>query len=239
MRAAVFVLLIGSVQIGFAGSGPAQPNSATGPVVVELYTSQGCSSCPPADALLGELSAMPQVTALAFHVDYWDGIDWRDRFSIPQAVHRQRRYVATLGLSFAFTPQVVVDGRGSFLGSDRRRILAAMAEPRDSVPIVMETADGQLSVTLPDWPSRGDYEVNVAAYLPKASTRIGGGENSGRALQEFNIVRQFRSLGTWDGQRRVFHAPLDSFPPDATRAAVLLQTAQQGPIVGSAVAALR
>jgi hypothetical protein len=238
MRTVLFVMLIGFARIGCTGNVPSQLTSTTGPVVVELYTSQGCSSCPPADALLGELSAMPQVTALAFHVDYWDGIGWRDRFSIPQAVQRQHRYVETLGLSSAFTPQAVIDGRGSFVGSDRRRILAAMATPRNSVPILMETADGQLSVMLPDWPSRGDYEVNIAAYLPKASTRVGGGENSGRALEEVNIVRQFRSLGTWNGQRRVYHAALDSFPSDATRAAVLLQAAQQGPIVGSAVAAL-
>lgn len=239
IRTSVFVLLIGCMQFGPHGNVLAQPNSATRPVVVELYTSQGCSSCPPADALLGELARMPHVTALAFHVDYWDGAGWRDRFSIPQAVQRQRRYVETLGLTSAFTPQMVVDGRGSFVGSDRTRILAAMTEPLNSVPIVVEIADGELSVTLPEWPNRGDYEVNLAAYLPQASTRIGGGENTGRALDEFNIVRQFRSLGVWEGQKRVFHTPLESFPHEATRVAVLLQKTSQGPIAGSAVAALR
>jgi hypothetical protein len=238
-RGWIFALFIGCMQLAIGGGVRAQSSSATRPVVVELYTSQGCSSCPPADALLGELSRMPHVTALAFHVDYWDRDGWRDRFSIPLAVQRQRRYEQTLGLSYAFTPQVVIDGRASFVGSDRKRILSAVAEPLDSVPIIAEIADGELSVTLPEWPNHGDYEVNVAAYLPTASTHIEGGENSGRALDEFNIVREFRALGVWDAQHRVFYARLDSFPRDASRVAVLVQETHQGPIVGSAVVVLR
>jgi hypothetical protein len=239
MRRTYFlVLLIGCMQLGSGGSVRAQSSPGNRPIVVELYTSQGCSSCPPADALLGELARMPRVMALAFHVDYWNGIGWRDRFSSPQATQRQERYVETLGLSSAFTPQVVVDGRTSFVGSDRRRILAAMAERLNTIPISVEVAEGELSVTLPEWPDRGTYDVNLAAYLPEASTRIEGGENSGRSLHEFNIVRQFRSLGVWRGDRTVLHTRLDSFPADATQVAVLLQATRQGPIAGSAVAAL-
>jgi hypothetical protein len=208
-------------------------------MVVELYTSQGCSSCPPADALLGELARLPNVIALAFHVDYWDSIGWRDRFAVPEAVPRQRRYVDTLGLSSAFTPQVVIDGRRSFVGSDRRRIVAALNEPGDTIPIETDIAHGELTVTLPQRPGRGDYDVNLVAYLPEASTAIGRGENSGRTLAEFNIVRQFRRLGVWDGQQRMIRVPLNSFPPEATRVAVLLQRNQQGPIAGSVVAVLR
>ena len=120
-----------AVLVGSATALRAQANPPRGPTVVELYTSQGCSSCPPADRVLGELSAMPNVIALAFHVDYWDSIGWRDHFSIPNAVERQHRYVESLGLSSAFTPQAVVDGRTSFVGSDKRRILDALAEPID------------------------------------------------------------------------------------------------------------
>jgi len=239
IRIAALLLFMGCLQLGLDESAPAQSSAAVRPVVVELYTSQGCSSCPPADVLLGELSRMPHVTALAFHVDYWDGIGWRDRFSLPVAVQRQHQYVETLGLSSAFTPQVVIDGRRSFVGSDRSRIVSAMTQPFDAIPVIAEIGNGQLTVTVPDGPSRGDFDVNVAAYLPAASTRIGGGENSGKALDEFNIVRQFRSIGLWNGQRRVFHTELDSFPRDATRVAVLLQQVHQGPIAGSAVAVLR
>jgi hypothetical protein len=230
--------------LAMAAAGPvcnclAQSLSAARPAVVELYTSQGCSSCPPADALLGELARLPNVVALSFHVAYWDSIGWRDRFSIPEAEQRQSHYVETLGLSSAFTPQIVIDGRRSFVGSDRRRIVAALAETRDTIPIEAVVANGKLTVTLPERRHQSGYEVNLVAYLPEASTAVGRGENSGRTLVEFNIVRQFRRLGTWDGETKKIQVPLDSFPTEATRIAVLLQRSQQGPIDGSIVAALR
>jgi hypothetical protein len=238
-RAALLVLICVGLELGSAEDLRAQSSSPRGPAVVELYTSQGCSSCPPADALLGVLSQMPNVLALAFHVDYWDSIGWRDHFALPMARERQRRYVETLGLSSAFTPQMVVDGRGSFVGSDKPRILAAMAEPLITIPILIDVARGELIVTVPERPDQGRYDVNLIAYLPQAATNVGRGENSGRTLQEFNIVRQFRTLGVWNGQESVFRAAVNSFPADATRVAVLLQRNQQGPIVGSAMALLR
>jgi hypothetical protein len=182
---------------------------------------------------------MPNVVALAFHVSYWDNIGWPDHFALPIALARQRRYVETLGLSSAFTPQAVVDGRGSFVGSDKRRILSAMLEPRDTIPIELGVAHGELTVSLPDRKDHAGYEVNLAAYLPQAQTRVGRGENSGRTLTEFNIVRQFRTLGPWNGREEVFHVPLDAMPADATYVAVLLQREAQGPIAGSATVALR
>jgi hypothetical protein len=109
-----------AVLVGSAADLRAQTIPSHGPAVVELYTSQGCSSCPPADRVLGELSMMPNVIALALHVDCWDNIGWRDHYSIPNAVERQHRYVEALGLSSAFTPQAIVDGRSSFVGSDKR-----------------------------------------------------------------------------------------------------------------------
>ena len=238
-RAALLVLICLGLELGSAEDLRAQSSSPRGPAVVELYTSQGCSSCPPADSLLGVLSQMPNVLALAFHVDYWDSIGWRDHFALPIARERQRRYVETLGLSSAFTPQVVVDGRSSFVGSDKPRILAAMAEPLITIPILIDVARGELIVTVPEGSDQGRYDVNLIAYLPQAATNVGRGENSGRTLREFNIVRQFRTLGVWNGQQSVFRAAVNSFPADATRVAVLLQRNQQGPIVGSAMALLR
>ena len=238
-RVAVLALICVGVDAGWAGKLRAQASVSPRAAVVELFTSQACSSCPPADALLGELSQTPNVVALAFHVDYWDSIAWRDHFAEPNAVQRQRRYVEILGLSSAFTPQVVVDGRGSFAGADKRRILGAITEPLNTIPISVEVVRGELTVTVPERQDRAGYDVNLAAYLPEAVTAVGRGENSGRTLREFNIVRQFRSLGIWHGQESVFRAPLDSFPADATHVAVLLQRAQQGPIAGSATVALR
>jgi hypothetical protein len=228
------------VLAGSATALRAETNLSHGSSVVELYTSQGCSSCPPADRVLGELSSMPNVIALAFHVDYWDSIGWRDHYSIPNAVERQRRYVDSLGLSSAFTPQAVVDGRSSFVGSDKRRILDALADPiGETVPVRLAVSDGVLRVSVPERPDQKAYQVFVAAYLPQATTPIGRGENSGRTLQEFNIVRQFRSIGTWSGHAAEFRASVESFPTDATRVAVLLQRDGQGPIAGSAAIDLR
>jgi hypothetical protein len=238
-RVSALALVFALLTVGPAGKCRAQSRSAARPVVVELFTSQGCSSCPPADALMGELARLPNVIALAFHVDYWDSIGWRDRFSIPEAVQRQLRYVDNLGLSSAFTPQIVIDGRNSFVGSDRRRIVAALAETLDAIPIAAEVAHGELTVTLPERPGQSGYDVNLVAYLPEASTSVGRGENSGRTLAEFNIVRQFRRLGVWNGEKNMIRVPLDSFPTEATRIAILLQRSQQGPIAGSVVAALR
>ncbi len=165
-RAALVALIFIGLEIGSAANLRAQSSLPRGPAVLELYTSQGCSSCPPADALLGELSQMPGVLVLSFHVDYWDSLGWRDHFALPMARERQRGYVETLRLSSAFTPQVVVDGRSSFVGSDRRRILAAMAESRNTIPIVLEVAHGELTVAVPERQDRERDDVILIAYLP-------------------------------------------------------------------------
>ena len=150
------------------------------PVVVELFTSQGCSSCPPAEALLGELVSRPDVVALSFHVDYWDSLGWRDGFSIPEAARRQSRYVAALGLSSAFTPQVVIDGHRSFVGSDRRGILAALAERSPFIKITAVVTNGHLIVTLPD---RNDALAGVRAAEPQ------------EAIHEHSHRRRHRRIG--------------------------------------------
>jgi hypothetical protein len=238
LRSLLFTLTWLSLDLA-AGQVQAQSNAPRGPAIVELYTSQGCSSCPPAEAVLGELAQMPNVVALAFHVAYWDNIGWADHFALPIAVKRQNRYVETLGLSSAFTPQAVVDGRGSFVGSDKRRIVAAMLEARETIPIEIKVSQGELIVTVLDHPRHAGYEVNLAAYLPRAQTAVARGENSGRTLTEFNIVRQFRTLGSWNGQEAIFRVPLVGIPTDASHVAVLLQQTGQGPIAGSAIVALR
>ena len=207
--------------------------------MVELFTSQGCSSCPPADELLGELALRPNVIALAFHVDYWDSMGWRDPFAIPQSVTRQRGYVQMLGLSSAFTPQVIIDGRESFVGSDRRRIVAALNEQGPRIPITANTALGVLTVMISGSDPASVTDVVAIAYRDQASTAIGRGENAGRRLTEYHIVRQLRRLGAWDGHPSILRIPVQSFPADATRVAILLQRLPQGPVIGSAVADLR
>ncbi len=210
-----------------------------GPVVVELFTSQGCSSCPPADAFLGELASRDNIIALGFHVDYWDGIGWRDRYSKAEATERQRRYVAALQLPSAFTPQMVIDGHRSLVGSDRLGIMAAVAQAAGSLKLGAAVQQDQLLISLPDGGRGHRYDVNVAAYMAQSTTNVGSGENSGRTLTEFNVVRQFRRIGRWDGEASTLRVPLKSFPSDADHVAVWIQQANEGPIAGAAAASLR
>lgn len=204
------------------------------PVVVELFTSQGCSSCPPADALLGELAARGDVLALAYHVDYWDELGWRDRFGMPQAAQRQWQYARRLGLASAYTPQMVIDGREDVLGSDRSRVLQLLAAPRRGVPVTAVVQGHELVVDAGAVPGAARCDVLLVSFLPEATTAIGRGENSGRTLREFNVVRSFRTLGTWQATAAGWRVELGSLPTDARFAAVLLQEQASGAIVGAA-----
>lgn len=214
------------------------PSSFAQPVVVELFTSQGCSSCPPADALLGEVAKRPNVVALAYHVDYWDDLGWKDPFSIPAAVERQRGYVRRLAKSGAFTPQAVISGDTSLVGSNRAAMERALKEDRDALAMELSRSGTHLVIKLPErW--RETLDVHVVSYLDRATTKIGRGENARRSVQEFNIVRSFQRLGKWNGVPQQMKMPLASVPRDATAVAVLLQRPNQGAIAGAATLKLR
>src|SRR6516225_8160911 len=121
------------------------------PMVVELFTSEGCSSCPPADALLAELASRPDVLALSFHVDYWDRLGWKDPFSSHEATQRQDRYASLLDLATVYTPQIVVDGTWQAVGSDRADVEHALdlaRRDRQQVPITLALAQGQAQINL-------------------------------------------------------------------------------------------
>lgn len=211
----------------------------TRPTVVELFTSQGCSSCPPADAYLGRLSERRDVLALAFHVDYWNSPQWQDRFSLPVATARQDRYVRNLGKSAEYTPQFIVDGRTELLGARAQLSEQALAEPKPGVGLSLAEQNAGLRIEVRAAPGRSAAsEVILVSYLAHASSAVAGGENSGRMLQDFNVVRSLRVLGSWRGEAAHFDVPLDSLPRDATAVAVLLQVAGQGPILGAAAHSL-
>ena len=218
-----------------SGAARAGDTTTPRPTVVELFTSEGCNSCPPAEAYVGELARRNDVLPLAFHVDYWDDLGWRDRFGLAQAVARQRDYASKLHLATVYTPQVVVDGRNDYLGSDRRGIGAALQATRAGVPVALTVDNGEVRVRL-DRLSDGlpASDVILLTYLRKAVSPIGRGENAGRTLDEYNIVRSFRQLSRWDGSAQEFRIKIASLPRDATDVAVLVQSRGQGPIVGAA-----
>jgi hypothetical protein len=224
------ILLVAAALLGCVSMSYANPR----PVVLELFTSQGCNSCPPADRYLGQLSGRSDVVALAFHVDYWDDLGWRDRFALPQSVERQNIYANNLHRASVYTPQIVIDGRADAVGSDRRRIERALGEQRSGVAVAMAVRDAEVHVDLPALAGSPDCEVVAIGYLRHAVSPIGRGENAGRTLEEFNVVRSVRLLGRWNGTSRSFAFSLRSLPSDATDLAVLVQAVGQGPIIGAA-----
>jgi hypothetical protein len=209
------------------------------PVVVELFTSEGCSSCPPTDAYLGKLSTRSDVLALAFHVGYWDDIGWRDRFALPQSLQRQSVYARNLHRPSVYTPQLVVDGREDDFRSDGRMVARALSQNRDGASVRISVQDAQIQVDIGSRAGVVPSDVLLIAYLRHAVSHIGRGENAGRTLEEFNIVRDIRTLGPWMGEARVFRVPVASLPPDATDVAVLVQAGGQAQIVGAGAHALR
>lgn len=227
--------LVAATLLSCAVAAQAQPR----PAVIELFTSEGCSSCPPAETYLGELAQRPDVLALAFHVDYWDDLGWRDRFEVTEATPRQRLYAKALRLPSIYTPQLIVDGRADFVGSNRAAISEALAEPRHGVAVAFAMHDGDIQIDVGAQDGGGPCDVLLVAYLHSATSPIGRGENAGRTLTEFNIVRSIQNLGPWNGQPRQYHAPLKRLPSDATDVAVLVQSAGQGSVVGAATHALR
>ncbi len=187
-------------------------------VVLELFTSQGCSSCPPADALLGELARRPGVIALAWHVDYWDGLGWHDPFASRLSTERQRAYAARLGTE-VFTPGLVVDGSTMLVGSARTEVEAAIATAAPLVaPVAIAGGPDRAVAHIGAGP--GAATALFVAWDPMHETSVGTGENGGRRLREFRIVRTATVLGTWDGTAR--DIPLPPIAP-GQGAAVLIQ----------------
>ena len=207
---------------------------AAAPVVVELFTSEGCSSCPPADAFLADLGrTRPDVLPLDFHVTYWNAGGWRDPFSLASATARQDRYAALFGDAEVYTPEMVVGGTAGLVGSDRpaalARIASEEASARPTVPIRLSLLDGGVSVSA--GPGSGRGTLVLVGFDPAHDTAIGGGENDGRRLHEVNVVRSISDLGPWEGQP----IELRTLHPAGARVAVLLQ-APDGRILGAAVA---
>ncbi len=180
---------------------PSAALAASRPVVVELFTSQGCSSCPPADALLTQLARRGDVLPLAFHVTYWNLLGWRDPYSFEGATKRQANYAAHLG-GGSYTPEMVVDGRRGMVGSERGEVEAAIGSARGgaagSVPVHLDHASGgTLAINI--GAGRGEGQVILVGFDQRHQTPIGRGENGGRTLTESNIVRSFRVVGRYSG----------------------------------------
>lgn len=199
--------LVGVMLVWAAPIAPAAPPT---PILIELFTSEGCSDCPAADILLDKLVATQpvagaEIIALAQHVDYWDRLGWKDRFSSAAFTNRQQVYGATFGAGNIYTPQMVVDGIAEFVGSDRhaaeRAISKSLAAPHGSVSIKVEPPRGNhlvVSVSARDLPTpgRGDHaDIIIAVTEDHLKTDVKHGENHGRTLRHTAVVRELRSIG--------------------------------------------
>ena len=212
------------------------------PVVLELFTSQGCSSCPPADALLGELAKRDDVITMAFHVDYWDYIGWKDPFGDSKFTARQRAYAAFLGQRTIYTPQLVVDGTTHVVGSRRGYVEASIRDrlnmsPAERVSIPVEyglRSDGAITVIVPASVTTGPADVLLAAVDSEHVTEVKRGENCGRVLADYSVVRSIQRIGIWHGKEFAVTVPGTAWHRGADTLVVLLQAADRGTIWGAA-----
>jgi len=217
--------------LAFLGLTASAANAAERPIVVELFTSQGCSSCPPANAYLNELARRrADVLPLAFHVTYWDRLGWKDPFSIAEATSRQDVYGHRFG-DGSYTPEIVVDGASSHVGSNREDVGAAIdAAKRQSTTAaslrVERAADG---VSIDVGAGEGRGKLLLIGFDHDHTTAIRRGENGGRTLAEANVVRSVRSIGDWQGSSLTLREKF----PEGEDVAVILQ-APDGHIVGAA-----
>ena len=199
--------------------------------VIELFTSQGCSSCPPADKLAGELARDPSLIVLSLPVDYWDYLGWKDTLALPGHTNRQRAYSKARGDREVYTPQVVVDGAVHALGSDKAAIEKAMRQTREQsspllLPVTMERAGDKLTVHVAaSKDEKGQAEVWLCPITKSIPVAIGRGENSGQTLTYTNVVRRWIKLGDWTGKAETFSVPVkDVLQTDIDSAAVVVQT---------------
>lgn len=205
------------------------------PVVIELFTSQGCSSCPPADKLMHDLAQRDDVIGLALHVDYWDYIGWKDEYADPDHAVRQRAYARQGGRSMIYTPQMVVNGMQDVVGAQTReldRLIGAhqTAAPEASVDAVRSGNDVTVDVTPVELPEGETYDVRIVQYSPMRHASIRRGELAGHELDYANVVESWQVAGQWDGVApQQFSAVLASDLP----AVVLVQQAGHGPIVAA------
>ena len=219
---------VAAVILGLAlAADPAQADPR--PLVVELFTSQGCSSCPPADALLGELAKKGDVLALGFHISYWDSLGWKDPLSSKSSTERQKAYARHFTDGRVYTPQIVVDGVSEMVGSDREAVQGALRGARPAAIAPVSFADDRRSVAIGGGQGKG--EVMLVRFVQRRTTHVGAGENTGRIATDFNGVQTLTTLGVWDGSLRSFAIE----PPAAGEGLAILVQAPDGHMLGAAM----
>jgi len=234
-------LLTTGLVAGPAAAGDETVKTVAAPrAVIELFTSQGCSACPPADKLMGEFATRPDVLALTMAVDYWDYLGWKDTLAKHGHSLRQKAYAKQRGDGKMFTPQAIVNGRVMAIGSDRaalERTIASIDKP--AVPVDILARDGRINVTVGRNPGGAvSGEVWLCPVASRIDVDIGRGENEGSKISYHNVVRGWIKLGDWNGGEARFDATVRAQSFDADAVAVLVQSgssAAPGSIIGAAL----
>jgi hypothetical protein len=210
---------------------------ATHPVVLELFTSQGCSSCPPADKLLGGLADQPGLLALSYHITYWNNLGWADPLSFDAATARQNGYAGAMGASQVYTPQLVVQGTKDVMGADEGAVTRAATDSASEglwIPVSVTVENGKLRI-LGAAKAPIDAELLLVGYLRHSKNKVERGENAGTVAEHRNSVVSIQSLGKWNGSAIDRAEDL----PQGDGYAVLVQSGQYGPIIGGGWSAAR
>ncbi len=226
-----FAALLAAAWIGSAGLGQADDH----PVVVELFTSQGCSSCPPADALLAKLAQQDNVIALALHVDYWDYIGWKDSFAQPEHTVRQKAYAKAAGKRMIYTPQMIIDGEDHVVGNKPAQVAELInrhAARGSAFSLQITRSAGTLDIqATANTATTGRFVVQLVEFDPMRMVDITRGENAGKILDYANIVTGWQAIAEWDGRKPL---QLNKAVEASQPVAVLIQHADNGPIVAAA-----
>ncbi len=216
--------------------------------IVELFTSQGCSSCPAADKLLGALAADPTLITISLSIDVWDYLGWKDTLADPRNTARWQGYAKSRGDRERYTPQVVVNGAAHALGSDRSAIEKAIAKSRQneavmSVPVTASRSGDRLTIALPDGTPAAAATVSVWGLAKAVTVMITRGENKGRTVTYHNVARRFVNLGAWNASTNRWTVPLRELAGDGIEsAAVLVQTGtaeKPSAMLGATLASIR
>jgi hypothetical protein len=236
LSAALAAAALTLVPIGAADAG------AKRPVVVELFTSQGCNSCPPADTLLAQLAASRKdVIAMSLPITYWDMLGWKDTLASEGNTRRQKGYSLIMGHGGVYTPQMIVDGISDVVGSREAQVTAALAARQadmQNIAVALSANHREVHVAVGPSDDRGDYNATIWLFriLPQASVAVSGGENSGHTLAYKNVVRDIKAVGLWKGQPVTLDLPRQEMTGASRDSiAVVVQQGGYGRIVGAAM----
>jgi hypothetical protein len=224
----LFLVLATTAAVFVVGASAPSATIADVPVVVELFTSQGCSSCPPADALVEALAKEPGIVAISRPVTYWDRLGWKDTLAREENTDLQRAYAAKGGAGAGvYTPQVMVQGQFGTVGSNQTDIRAFVRRAQQSAQAAVAVKGNVVAVS-----GRGAGDVTLVALRSSVPVRIGRGENSSRTIRYTNVVKEERRLGRWTGGTQTFTLPADALGvAGADRYAVIVQVPGAGPVL--------